>query len=139
MAEAKTKPTQASPAAFVSAIANAQMRKDCRELMTLMRDVTGKPPRMWGSSIVGFDRYRYRYASGREGESLLTGFSPRKQALVLYLGPGLQNQALRAKLGKHKAGEGCLYLKSLENVDRQALRALVEHAVDVMRKRNPDE
>ena len=136
MAEAKTKPTQASPAAFVAAIANERRRKDCRELIALMREITGERPRMWGTSIVGFGRYRYRYASGREGESLLTGFSPRKQALVLYLGPGLENQALRAKLGKHKAGEGCLYVKTLDDVDRQALRALVEHAVDVMRKRH---
>ena len=102
-----------------------------------MREVTGHPAKMWGPSIVGFDRCRYKYASGREGEMLLTGFSPRKQDLVLYLGPGLQNAGLRAKLGKHKAGQGCLYLKKLDDVDRDALRALVEHAVAEMRKRHP--
>ena len=137
MAEIKTKPTTISPAAFIKQVDGDQRRKDCRELAALMREVTGHPAKMWGPSIVGFDRCRYKYASGREGEMLLTGFSPRKQDLVLYLGPGLQNARLRAKLGKHKAGQGCLYLKKLDDVDRDALRALVEHAVAEMRKRHP--
>ena len=137
MAEIKTKPTTISPAAFIKQVDGDQRRKDCRELAALMREVTGHPAKMWGPSIVGFDRCRYKYASGREGEMLLTGFSPRKQDLVLYLGPGLQNARLRAKLGKHKAGQGCLYLKKLDDVDRDALRALVEHAVAELRKRHP--
>ena len=137
MAEIKTTVRSASPAAFIKQVDGEQRRKDCRELVALMRDVTGHPPKMWGTSIVGFDRYHYKYASGREGEMLLTGFSPRKQELVLYLGPGLQNARLRAKLGKHKAGQGCLYLKTLDGVDRDALRALVEHSVAEMRKRYP--
>jgi len=102
-----------------------------------MRDVTGHPPKMWGPSIVGFDRYHYKYASGREGEMLLTGFSPRKQDLVLYLGSGLENATLCARLGKHKIGKGCLYLKTLDDIDRDALRILVEHSVAEMRKRYP--
>jgi Domain of unknown function (DU1801) len=77
------------------------------------------------------------YESGREGDILLTGFSPRKQYLVLYLGPGLENKKLMAKLGKHKAGKGCLYLKKLDDVDRSVLRALVEESVAIMRKRHP--
>jgi hypothetical protein len=137
MAELKTTVRSTSPAAFIKQVDGEQRRKDCRELVALMRDVTGHPPKMWGTSIVGFDRYQYKYASGREGEMLLTGFSPRKQDLVLYLGPGLQNAKLRAKLGKHKAGQGCLYLKTLDGIDRGALRALIEHSVAEMRKRYP--
>ena len=137
MAAIKTTARTASPATFIKQVEGEQRRKDCRELVALMREVTGHPPKMWGTSIVGFDRYQYKYASGREGEMLLTGFSPRKQDLVLYLGPGLQNAKLRAKLGKHKAGQGCLYLKALEDVNRDALRALVEHSVAEMRKRHP--
>ena len=137
MAEIKTTRNNSSPAAFIKQVDGEQRRKDCRELVALMRDVTGHPPKMWGPSIVGFDRYQYRLASGKENEMLLTGFSPRKQELVLYLGPGLQNTKLRAKLGKHKAGQGCLYLKTLDGVDRDALRALVEHSVAEMRKRYP--
>ena len=102
-----------------------------------MRDVTGHQAKMWGPSIVGFDQYEYNDASGREGSMLLTGFSPRKQDLVLYLGPGLENEGLMSKLGKHRTGKGCLYLKKLDDVDRTVLRALVGHSVDVMRKRHP--
>src|SRR5687767_6340971 len=125
MAENKTKPTRVSPAAFIAGVDDERRRKDCRELMALMRDITGKPAKMWGPSIVGFDQYHYKYDSGREGDMLLTGFSPRKQELVLYLGPGLENASLMAKLGKHKAGKGCLYLKRLDDVDRAVLRTLV--------------
>jgi len=137
MAEIKTTLKATSAATFIKQVNGEQRRTDCQELVALMRKVTGHPPRMWGTSIVGFDRYQYRYASGKAGESLLTGFSPRKQDLVLYLGPGLQNAKLRARLGKHKAGQGCLYLKTLDDVDRDALRALVEYSVSEMRKRHP--
>jgi hypothetical protein len=138
-AEPKTKPTTVSPAAFIKQVADERRRKDCQDLVALMRDVTGQPPKMWGSSIVGFDRYRYKYSSGRDGESLLTGFSPRKQELVLYLGPGIENKSLLAKLGKHKAGKGCLYLKRLDDIDRSVLRVLVERSVAIMRERYPRE
>jgi uncharacterized protein DUF1801 len=136
MAENKTKVTKVSPASFIKQV-DEPRRKDCQELVTMMSDVTGHPPKMWGSSIVGFDQYHYQYESGREGDILLTGFSPRKQDLVLYLGPGLENKTLMAKLGKHKAGKGCLYLKKLDDVDRGVLRALVEESVAIMRKRYP--
>jgi len=139
MVENKTKLTKVSPAAFLAKVDGDQRRKDCRELVALMRDVTGQPPKMWGSSIVGFDRYHYRYESGREGDSLLTGFSPRKQELVLYLGPGLENKKLMAKLGKHKTGKGCLYLRTLDDIDRTVLRALVAESVAAMRQRYPRE
>jgi|SRR5687767_524343 len=139
MVENKTKLTKVSPAAFLAKVDGDQRRKDCRELVALMRDVTGQPPKMWGSSIVGFDRYHYRYESGREGDSLLTGFSPRKQELVLYLGPGLENKKLMAKLGKHKTVKGCLYLRTLDDIDRTVLRALVAESVAAMRQRYPRE
>jgi hypothetical protein len=136
MATIKTTVQKTSPAEFIKQVDGEQRRKDCKALVAMMREVTGHPPKMWGTSIVGFDRCCYKYASGRAGEMLLTGFSPRKQDLVLYLGPGLQNARLRARLGKHKAGQGCLYLKTLESVDREALRALIEHSVAEMRKRH---
>jgi hypothetical protein len=139
MAENKTKPTKVSPAAFIEGVDGDQRRKDCRELVALMRDVTGHPPKMWGPAIVGFDQYHYRYESGREGDILLTGFSPRKQELVLYLGPGLDNKKLMAKLGKHKTGKGCLYVKTLDDIDRTVLKALVTESVAAMRKRYPRE
>lgn len=137
MAEIKTKPTRVSPAAFIKAVANEQRRKDAQELVKLMREVTGKPPKMWGPSIVGFDRYHYKYASGHEGDMCLTGFSPRKQSLVLYLGPGLGNEKLMARLGKHKRGKGCLYVNKLDDIDRDVLRELVVHSVTEMRRRHP--
>jgi hypothetical protein len=109
-AENKTKPTMLDARAFVDRLADEQRRIDCHDLIVMMQKITGHPPKMWGAGIVGFDRYHYRYASGREGDMMLTGFAPRKQELVLYLGPGLDNQGLMTKLGKHKAGKGCLYV-----------------------------
>lgn len=135
MAEIKTKPTGESPTAFINALEDERRRKDCRELIAVMRDATGKPARMWGS-IVGFDTCRHKYADGREIDMLLTGFSPRKQDLVLYLGPGLEQKNLLAKLGKHKTGKGCLYLKRLDDVDRRVLRELIDGAVRAMRSRH---
>ena len=133
MAEIKTKPTGESPTAFINRLED-ERRKDCRELIALMRDATGKPAKMWGS-IVGFDTCRLKYASGREIDFMLIGFSPRKQNLVLYLGPGLAHKNLLAKLGKHSTGKGCLYLKRLDDVDRGVLRALIDSTVREMRSR----
>ena len=139
MATNKTVRTKVSPTTFVDQVENEQRRNDCRELIAMMRDITGHPPKMWGPSIVGFDQHHYTYESGREGDILLTGFSPRKRALVLYLGPGLENQGLMAKLGKHTAGKGCLYLNKLDDVDRKVLRALIKESVAALRKRyRPD-
>src|SRR5213593_1207571 len=136
MAEMKTKVTSVSPAAFIKQMDNEQKRKDCHELIKLMEDITGEPPKMWGASIVGFGKYHYKYESGREGDSLLTGFSPRKQNMTLYLGPGLDNKALMAKLGKHTTGKGCLYIKKLDDIDRSVLRDLIAKSVEEMRKRH---
>lgn len=134
MADIKTKPTDSSPAAFIEQVENAQKRKDSHELIALMQEVTGKPAQMWGASIIGFGKYHYKYESGREGDMPLTGFSPRKQSLVLYLGPGLQDEGLRSKLGKHKVGKGCLYLNKLDDIDRAVLKKLVQKSVKEMRK-----
>lgn len=139
MAENKTKPTDVDPRAFVDQVANAQKRQDSHELIALMQEVTGHPPQMWGPSIIGFDRYHYRYPSGREGDALLTGFSPRTAELVLYVGPGLQNPTLMAKLGKHRVGKGCLYIKKLDDIDRQVLRGLLVTSVAALRERYPRE
>lgn len=91
---------------------------------------------MWGPTIVGFGTYHYVYDSGREGDICLAGFSPRASALVVYLGPAsLDNEPLMAKLGKHKAGKGCLYINKLDDVDRTVLRKLIEHSVETLRQR----
>src|SRR5262245_59088724 len=103
----KTKKTSVNPAAFIKHVENEQKRKDCQEVARLMEEITGEPPKMWGPSIVGFGQYHYKYATGREGDMLLTGFSPRKGNLTLYLGPGIQDKSLMSKLGKHKTGKGC--------------------------------
>lgn len=133
----KTRPTRVSPAAFIQAIVHPQRRADALELVQMMRSITGASPRMWGPTIIGFEQVHYVYPSGREGDIPLAGFSPRKQALVIYLGPGIDNVALLAKLGKHKAGVGCLYINKLDDVDRRVLQRLVEHSVHEMRRRYP--
>jgi hypothetical protein len=135
MADIKTKVTEASPSAFINKVGDAQKRKDCHELIALMQEITGKPAKMWGPSIVGFGKYHYKYESGREGEMLMTGFSPRKQNLTIYLGSSMHASDLLAKLGKHKTGKGCLYINRLDDVDRKILRTLVAKAVEDMRKR----
>jgi hypothetical protein len=139
MAEIKTKQTKVNPAAFIDKVENEQRRKDGHELAALMKKVTGKPAKMWGPSIVGFDQYHYRHASGHEGDMPITGFSPRKQSLVLYLGPGLEDKKLMSKLGKHKMGKGCLYINKLDDVDRELLRELVTKSVEKMRNLYPGE
>ena len=135
MAELKTKPTQVSVEAFLDGVEPASKREDGKVLDALFRKVTGEAPRMWGPTIVGYGEYHYRYASGHEGDTCLTGFSPRSGALVIYLGPGLENDKLMAKLGKHKRGKGCLYINKLDDVDRGVLRKLVQHSIAEMRKR----
>jgi hypothetical protein len=114
---------------FIKRVASPQQQKDCKELIAMMRKITGESPKMWGPSIVGFGTCHYVYESGREGDICLTGFSPRKPSLVLYIGAALQDAALMSKLGKYKTGKGCLYLKKLDDVDRDVLRALVTRAV----------
>src|SRR5262245_56829207 len=135
MADNKTKVTAVDPHDFITQVEDPEKRKDSEELVRLMSSRTGKPPRMWGPTIVGFGKYRYKYESGREGEICLTGFSPRKPSLVLYVGPGLEDKKLMSRLGKYKMGKGCLYIKKLADIDRAVLKELVARSVEQMRKR----
>jgi len=130
MAQNKTKQTRVSPASFIAAIPGEQQRKDSKELVAMMRMITGEPPKMWGPSIVGFGTCRYELASGRDSEICLIGFSPRKPSLVLYLGEAVQDAKLMSRLGKHRTGKGCLYIKTLDDVDRGVLHDLITRAVE---------
>jgi len=127
--KSKTVATGVDPRAFIDKVKSEVKRKDSRELVAMMQDITGAPPKMWGPSIVGFGSVHYVYESGREGDICLTGFSPRAGALVVYLGPGIENAKLMAKLGKHKRSKGCLYINKLDDVDRGILRKLIEHSI----------
>ena len=135
MAENKTKATKVDALKFIAKVKNETKRSDSLELIAMMQDISGEPPKMWGPTIVGFGTMHYRYESGREGDICLTGFSPRSGALVIYLGPGIDHAKLMAKLGKHKHGKGCLYINKLDDVDRKVLRKLIEYSVKALRKR----
>ena len=136
MSEPKTKPHDGDVNEFLDAVENPRRREDARRVLELMREVTGEPPKMWGSSIVGFGSYHYRYASGREGDWMITGFSPRKQNLTIYIMPGFSEFAgLLDRLGKHKTSKSCLYLNKLEDVDQEVLAELVRESVKVMKAR----
>lgn len=140
MAENKTQPTIASVPAFLDACTDEVRRTDAKALVKLMQKVTGKKPAMWGPSIVGFDSYHYKYESGREGDMLIVGFSPRKAANVLYGTIGFDGaDALLAKLGKHTTGKGCLYIRKLSDVDMKVLEALVTKAVAETKARHANE
>lgn len=135
MAENKTKPTKKSVTAFMKDIQDEQMRRDARKVAAMMREATGARAKMWGASIVGFGEYHYKYDSGREGDFMITGFSPRKQALTLYVIPGFRHfEALMGKLGKYKTGKSCLYIRRLSDVDEQVLKRLITASVKYMRK-----
>jgi hypothetical protein len=134
MADNKTQPTRASVTAFMAAIGDRQMRADAKKVAAMMRRATGKRARMWGPSIVGYGSYHYRYASGREGDYMITGFSPRKQALSIYIMPGFDRfQGLMSKLGKYTTGKSCLYIKRLADVDEAVLERLIDESVRYMR------
>ena len=127
--------TGASVEDFLAGVPDGQRREDARRLCAMMAQITGEPPAMWGTSIVGFGTYHYRYASGHEGDAPLAGFSPRRQHLVIYLASefGDRYQAVLARLGPHQAGKGCLYVKRLGDVDEAALRELIGRSVRVHR------
>jgi hypothetical protein len=138
MAELKTTQNDKSVTAFLNGIADEKKRQDSFTILELMQQVTGLEPKMWGDSIVGFGTYHYKYASGRQGDSPLTGFSPRKQNLTLYIMPGFdQYEALLQDLGKYKTGKACLYINKITDIDLQVLKELVEQSFDHMRKTNP--
>lgn len=136
MSENKTQPTDVSAAAFLDAIEGEERREDCRTLLAMMSRITGKPAVMWGPSIVGFDTYHYRYESGREGDWAVTGFSPRKGDISVYLTAGSADQAeLLARLGRHRMGKACLYIRRLADVDLGVLEQLIASSVAEVKRR----
>ena len=136
MAELKTKATNASVSDFLNAVEDEERRKDCKTVTKLMQKATGAKPKMWGPSIVGFGDHRYKYTSGRELDWFLTGFSPRKKDLTLYIMPGFARyDDLMASLGKHSTGKSCLYIKRLADVDMTVLEKLVTESVNHMKAR----
>ncbi len=137
MAELKTRPNDASVEDFLNGVADEQKRQDCLTLVRIMKQATGEEPKMWGDAIVGFGTYYYKYASGREGDWMQVGFSPRKQNLTLYIMSGFsQYEELMKSLGKHSTGKSCLYIKRLEDVDMPTLEKLVQESVDHVSKSN---
>jgi hypothetical protein len=141
-AELKTKPTEVSVADFIAAVPDARRREEAGVIDAMMRRVSGHEPAMWGPSIIGYGRYSYRYDSGREGTMCRIGFSPRKAELVIYAmggaGETAEGQALFARLGKHKTGKGCLYIRKLADVDLAVLEALVALSWQAMNAAYPD-
>jgi hypothetical protein len=129
----KTSPTAAGAENFIAAVADPLRRAEAEAVAALMQAATGEPAVMWGPSIVGFGTYRYRYESGREGTMALVGFSPRKAEFVIYVTAGLERfAALLARLGPHRTGQSCLYLKRVADVDARVLRELVDANVEAM-------
>ena len=135
VAELKTMPTKASVSEFVDAIEDREKRADAKKVAAMMRAATGKRAKMWGTSIVGFGVYQYTNSVGKDFEWPITGFSPRKQALTVYIMPGFGPfAALMKKLGKYKTGKSCLYIKRLSDIDEKVLQKLIDGSVKRMRK-----
>ena len=135
MAKLKTTKNDASVEAFLNRIADEKRRNDCFTILEMMKQVTKAEPKMWGTSIVGFGRHRYEYASGGGGDWFLVGFSPRKQDLTLYVMTGFQWFGdLMKKLGKHKTGVSCLYIKQLDDIDLPTLKKLIQRSVEKIEK-----
>ena len=139
MAQNKTQPNKASVTAFLNAIEDKRKRPDAKKVAAMMRRATGCRAKMWGSSIVGYGKYHYKYASGREGDWALVGFSPRKQNLAVYIMPGFSAYgSLMKKLGKHKTGKSCLYINKLEDVDMEVLRELAARSYKYIKEKKWD-
>jgi hypothetical protein len=135
MAELKTKQTEASVKEFLNKIPDKERRDDCFAIAKMMEEATGAKPKMWGPSIVGFGTFHYKYDSGREGDWLLTGFSPRKNDLTLYLMMGFEkHRELMAQLGKHKTGKSCLYIKRLDDIHVPTLKKLLKASLKQLRE-----
>lgn len=131
----KTSKNNASPTAFLNAIEDGKLRKDCKALLKLFKETTGMKPKMWGDSIIGFGEYTYHRANGDEGQFMACGFSPRKSGPTLYIMPGYTDySALLDKLGKHKLGKSCLYLKSLDGIDLSVLAELIKLGLQDLKK-----
>jgi hypothetical protein len=136
MAELKTKLNDGSVKDFLNAVEDEQKRKDSFKLLKMIEEISGEPAKMWGPTIVGFGTYHYVYASGREGDWMLTGFSPRKASLTLYLMAGFEQLEIElTNLGKHKVGKGCLYVKNLSDIDEKVLRGMIKKSIKIIQKR----
>ena len=136
MAEAKTKPTEKTVDSFIATVEDDKVRADCYTIINLMEKVTGEKPKMWGPAIVGFGKYTYKYESGRSGEICMTGFSPRKANITLYVLAGFPGQAeLLDKLGKHTSGKGCLYIKKLGDVNIDVLESLIKESIKFLKEK----
>ncbi|MCH8957420.1 DUF1801 domain-containing protein [candidate division KSB1 bacterium] len=130
MAELKTKPNEQSVEAFLNSVEDEKKRQDCLTILEIMKQITKAEPQMWGTSMVGFGTYHYKYESGREGDWFVAGFSPRKQNLTLYIMAGFSRyDELLSKLGKFKTGKSCLYIKKIEDVDLKTLKELIKQSV----------
>lgn len=139
MAELKTKENDGSVDDYLNSVEDEQKREASFKVKEIMEEVTGEEARMWGDSIVGFGHYRYKYASGREGEWMLVGFAPRKRNLTLYIMSGFgEYDDLLGKLGKHSTGKSCLYINRLEDIDLDVLRDLIDKSVQHMKETNQD-
>jgi hypothetical protein len=139
MSENKTRPTAVSPADFIATIEHPVRRADAQVLLDMMTRITGEAPVMWGPAIIGFGQYHYRYDSGREGDFMRTGFSPRKANLAVYIMPGYTDHGpILDRLGKHKLGKACLYINKLADVDLDVLEELIRAGLADMAKRYPE-
>lgn len=135
-AKLKTKVTRVSVASFLNAVESDNKRKEGKEVLKMMKDISGAKPKMWGPSIIGFGSYHYKYDSGREGDMPKIGFSPRKSAMTIYIMPGFPKyEKIMSKLGKHKTGKVCLYINKLDDIDRGVLKELIKESWDYMTKK----
>lgn len=140
MAEPKTLPTDEDVRTFLDQVEPESRREQACQLLELMSEVSGYPPRMWGSSLIGFGQYHYRYESGREGDFFLTGFSPRKRNFSIYVMAGLEHfPELLERLGKHKTGSSCLYVNKLADIDLEVLRELIAASIEAVKARYPSQ
>lgn len=138
MAKNKTTETESSVIDFINIAPDEAKRKDTFELLEIMQETTGFEPKMWGASIIGFGSYHYKYDSGHEGDAPLAGFSPRKDAISLYLSSSFENkEELLSKFGKHKAGKGCIYIKKLTDIDLEILKIMISASVKEIQKLYP--
>ena len=133
----KTSKNNASPTAFLNGIEDEKLRKDCKTLLKVFQQATGMQPKMWGGSIIGFGEYTYFRANGDEGQFMACGFSPRKSGPTLYIMPGYSDyKPLLEKLGKHKLGKSCLYLKSLDGIDLEVVKELIKIGLEDLKKKH---
>jgi len=136
MAELKTKENKASVKKFLNSVKDEQKRQDSFKILEMMKKITKEDPKMWGPSIVGFGSYHYKYASGHEGDMCIAGFSPRKEALTIYILPGFEKyDSLMKKLGKYKTGKSCLYIRRLEDIDTKVLTELISESYKYMKQK----